>query len=644
MHTAEDSLGSDNRKRSRVILTWIKGHWLPIVLGLFFGLVISLVFAVVMPVRNLYQQAQTLRPKISEIQAAVSEKDLTKIKNKISETQSELAEINRQYNKLFLVKRLPYFKTYYEDGQHGLTAAEKGLEAGKLVVEAVEPYQDFLGLEETAEEDTAGKTTEERIDFLVEGLASIEPKLGEINEKLTEVENNLNEINPEDYPETFRGMELRPQIIKAQTMVKDVNLLVSQGGPLIAKADWLMGVEEPRNYLMLFQNDGELRPTGGFWTAYGILKVDDGDVTPQVSENIYALDERFNSRIEPPRPIEEYHKNVFYWHLRDMNLSPSFKESVETFTKYYNELPGAVEYDGVFAVDTRVLVDLVDALGGIGVPGWGNFTSEPDDRCWGCPQVIYKLEDYATKPASTIRNDRKAFLSPMMHSIIANALGSPKDQVANLAQVVLDNFNQKHILVYFPDEDLQQAVEKLNLAGTLKETSGETDYFHLNDANFAGAKSNLFIDQTVEQNYKLEDGKIIKDVTITYKNTAPASNCNLEAGELCLNGLYRNWLRVYAPEGSKLIDMKGSEVEPQTYSEFGKTVFEGFYGDKYPLYPKGSTRVSLTYELPFEPGEVLPVLIQKQPGTDNPEYTISVNDNEQETFELTSDRELTLSL
>jgi len=647
MDTAENTLGGNHRPRGRVITHWIKSHWLPITLGLVFGLIFSLALGVVLPLRSLWQQGQNLKPKVSQIKAAVSEKDLKKIKNNLEETQGELGELNRRYNKLFLVKRLPYLKKYYEDGQHGITAAREGLEAGKLVVEAIEPYQDFLGLKNATESGEllgGEKTTEERIDFLVEGLANIKPKLGEISQKLTSIEGHLNEINPQDYPEEFKGYKIQSNLIQAQRMVKDVSLMVNQGGPLIEKADWLMGVDNPRNYLMLFQNDGELRPTGGFWTAYGILEVDDGDVSPQISEDIYALDNRFNSRLETPEAIEKYLDNVYYWHLRDMNLSPSFKESVETFEKYYQEIPSASEYDGVFAVDTQVLVDLIDALGGIGVPGWGNFTSQPDDRCWGCPQVIYKLEEYADKPVSTTRTNRKAFLSPLMHSIIANALGSPKEKVTKLAQVVLDNFKEKHLLVYFPDQDLQQAAEKLNIGGTLKSVSEGRDYFHLNDTNFGGAKSNLFIEQSVEHNYQTENDQLTKEVSVTYKNTSPSSNCNLESGELCLNGLYRNWFRFYLPQGSELIEMKGSEVDPKTYSELGKTVFEGFYGDKYPLYPKGTTKVSIKYKLPFKPEKTVTLTAQKQPGKKEPTHTFLVNGEEQKTVNLSSDQEITISL
>ncbi|GIV45006.1 MAG: hypothetical protein KatS3mg035_2129 [Bacteroidia bacterium] len=102
----------------------------------------------------------------------------------------------------------------------------------------------------------------------------------------------------------------------------------------------------------------------------------------------------------------------------------------------------------------------------------------------------------------------------------------------------------------------------------------EGDYFHLNEANFGGAKSNLFVDQNVEMEYEIQkDGTIVKTVTINYKNPHPPSDCNLERGGLCLNAELRDWFRVYVPKGSSLRSSKGSEVKITTYEELGKTVF-----------------------------------------------------------------------
>jgi len=139
------------------------------------------------------------------------------------------------------------------------------------------------------------------------------------------------------------------------------------------------------------------------------------------------------------------------------------------------------------------------------------------------------------------------------------------------------------------------------------------------------------------------NGEIIKTVTIDYKNPAPPSNCNLEAGELCLNGFYRDWVRVYVPRGSELLEVGGSEIEAKTYEELGKTVFEAFYGNKAPLRPQGKAQLVFKYKLPFKASKEYHLLIQKQAGTYGYEYEVKI-DGQEQTFELKTDKELKFSL
>ncbi len=170
------------------------------------------------------------------------------------------------------------------------------------------------------------------------------------------------------------------------------------------------------------------------------------------------------------------------------------------------------------------------------------------------------------------------------------------------------------------------------------------DYQLLVDTNFAGAKSNLFITQKIDEKIEVSsEGEVTKTILVTYNNPFPPSDCGLLSGGLCLNGLYRNWFRLYVPKGSVLIEMTGSEVEPKVYEELGKTVFEGFYGDKYPLRPQSMTKVSFKYKLPdkIKTGEAYKLLIQKQAGVEKYDFSLDFNGQKQE-FELREDKELRL--
>ena len=218
---------------------------------------------------------------------------------------------------------------------------------------------------------------------------------------------------------------------------------------------------------------------------------------------------------------------------------------------------------------------------------------------------------------------------------------SPKEYWGPLFQSFIMQTNQKHVLFDLNDKNAQSGIDALNASGRIRAFEG--DYLHINDTNFGGAKSNLFVTHAVENRYKVDgDGTVTKTVTIEYKNPHPPSDCNLERGGLCLNAELRDWLRIYVPKGSRMVSSKGSQVKMTTYDELGKTVFEGFVT----VPTQGKSTFTITYTLPFKlsKGSNLPVLIQKQPGTFGHDFKTFVNDKERESFQLFADKEYSLKM
>src|SRR6185503_5714547 len=119
---------------------------------------------------------------------------------------------------------------------------------------------------------------------------------------------------------------------------------------------------------------------------------------------------------------------------------------------------------------------------------------------------------------------------------------------------------EKHILFSLDNQDAQSGIDALNWGGRIKSVEG--DYLHINDANFGGAKSNMFIKENLTVKYNvIGNGEIEKTVTVDYRNPEKYSDCNLERGGLCLNAILRNFQRIYVPKGSTLVTSKGSEVK-----------------------------------------------------------------------------------
>lgn len=601
-------------------------------------------FFVYVPGKDLYSKILSAKTDVTDLKQTISDKDLDQAKIKIADLKVKIAAITSSYNKFSYAKSLPIAKNYYSDGLNVIKIANEGIETGEILIKAVEPYKDFLGLKGAATD--SAKTTEDRIAFLTQSVEGLVPYMDTIEQKIAGIEDSLNQIDASRYPDEINGTQIKSNILKAKETVAEVHKLVKDGKPILTKTSWLLGKDAPRKYLMIFQNNAELRPTGGFWTAYGIIQISNGKVTPLASSDIYSLDELYNSKAPAPRAIKAYHINVPYSNIRDMNISPDFPTSAQLFLDAYKKATGSKDkIDAVVGLDLDVLVDMVKVLGRIGVSGFGNFSADPDKRCDGCAQIIYQLEYIADKPKSYIDTDRKGFLGPLMNSLLSNAMGSEKSKIAPLAQAMLKDVNQKHVLFYFTDTEIQSAAESANIAGKITQTDANTDYLHLNDANFASAKSNLFITQKIKHEIISDNGKVNHKVTVTYTNPSKASNCNLEKGDLCLNAAkYRDWFRFFVPKGSTLTKMTGSEVEPVLYEELGKQVFEGFYGDKYPLYAESSLKTSVQYTSSIPASSNYTLLLQKQPGTKAIEYQLVVNGKAQETFSWVADKTIKLDL
>jgi hypothetical protein len=308
---------------------------------------------------------------------------------------------------------------------------------------------------------------------------------------------------------------------------------------------------------------------------------------------------------------------------------------MDEFYKYYRDISGLPKIDGIVAIDTKFPVEILKIIGPIGVGGWGNFGPQIDKRC-DCPQVVYALEDMITKPVAGVRPDRKAVLGPLMHSMMANAMGSPKHTWPKLLNVALTSIKEKHLMFYFIEDKTQLIAEDFNAAGRIKDYQG--DYLHVSDSNFGGAKTDMFITREVEQEIVVENGVTTKTVSISYNNPRKGDNCNLEAGQLCLNGVYRDYVRLYVPKGSKLISVTGSEVKEQTFEELGKTVFDGFFT----MRPQSQSKIVFKYELPPMDHSNYKLLIQKQPGIESVKHTIYYNGN-LTTVDLREDKEIVLN-
>ena len=573
-----------------------------------------------------------LRGAISHGKAVVASyqgQNFDNLEKEITATKNGLENADIALNFLFWVRVIPFLGGYYSDVKGFVGAGVEELKAINILLSDLKPYKSELGF------DGYPKKGPDRITQVVKILDKSIPFLDKVENNFKKGAEKVKNINTNKYPQKFGGKEIRRNLEVAKNFIMGAQVAVKEGKDALRLTPQALGIPSSKNYLLLFQNDKEIRPTGGFITAYATLTISNGQVTTTVSDDIYRLDERLLVTCQtkicpltPPAPIVKYLPEVTgkvrsAWSMRDSNISPDVPTSAKEFERMFELLGGGLPFDGIIYIDSQVVEELIEVTGPIDVYGT-TYSSEVDKRC-NCPNVIYELESYA-EIAAKGEQDRKAILGVLMQQILARSIGADVGKLPQLIETIARLANHKHVMFYMHENALQNALSKLNWTGEIK--SFEGDYLHINDSNFAGGKSNLYVEQSVTQEINIKGGKTTKKITIEYKNP--------QGFNTWLNGINRDFVRFYVPEGSKLISSKGSEDGVrQIEDELGKSVIETFIT----VRPQNSRKLEMEYEIPYKPKGEYKLMIQKQPGAKDFQYKIKINGSQKADFKLDSDKE-----
>jgi len=603
------------------------------------GALILLVFAIFMVwrVATVYVSSQKVYTQAKKAADAAKNQNVVLAREELAKTKTEAEKLKKDLGVIGITRFIPFLGAYVSDADHMIGAGIHGINAAIITSDSLIPYADLLGLK--GQGSFTGGSAEDRIRTAVKSLGKVVPRIDDIEVEVVAAKREMDHVNPARYPNFGPFKKIRSQITSVRTIVDEGALAVEQGKPLIKVLPELLGAEKSKKYLILFQNDKELRPTGGFLTYYSIFRVEEGVIHIDTSNDIYVLDDSIGSHPKADPIILKYLPKVPTQNIRDINLSPDFIVSMEDFMTYFEKSSLATDVDGIIAIDTQFMVHLIEVLGEVEAAGQ-TFTAKNDPQC-DCPQVVYQLELTTTKPVNFIRTNRKGIVGDLLYATMQKALqSSPKLYWGPLFQAAIKDASEKHIIFSLEDKNAQKGIDALSWSGRIKDFEG--DYLHVNDANFGGAKSNMYIKNSMKIEYETaSSGEITKTVSLEYRNPQKHSDCNLESGGLCLNAVLRDFQRVYVPVGSELVSSRGSQVKVETKKALGKTYFESFFT----VNPLGKASMIYKYKLPFKVKDgKLPVLIQKQGGVEVVTTEVYVSGKLIEKFDLRADKVLNLKV
>ena len=416
---------------------------------------------------------------------------------------------------------------------------------------------------------------------------------------------NLNNVEADGFLSPLKGKidEAKNKLIQASNLLSEASV-VSQLAPEF------FGYPTTSTFLVLFENNAELRPTGGFLGTYGILQTQNGDVLRFDSHDIYHMDQPMEAlhllRIVPPAPLAEYlNKN---WYMRDANWSPDWPTSAKQIIWFYNKenalLPPknqinnfSGDFTGVIAVTPELVTSLLDLTGPITING------EQFNKDNFSDLLEYKVEEDIASENVT---------SWQRKEIIGKILAAMKEKLFNLDYSVWpyaltkinDAVKEKNILVYSPNDYDESLIQNLNAGGELQIASG--DYLMTVDANLGARKTDSVMQKNISYQVRQKSDGLYADLKITYTNTALKMDWRTTD--------YRSYTRIYLPSGSEIKNVSGL-AKNTNYQEAGKTVVGGLL-----QVPLGHiVNLEISYKLPgylndqFSQGSYQ-LLVQKQPG------------------------------
>ncbi|MDP1709260.1 MAG: DUF4012 domain-containing protein, partial [Candidatus Komeilibacteria bacterium] len=373
--------------------------------------------------------------------------------------------------------------------------------------------------------------------------------------------------------------------------------------PLLPVLPQALGYPQSQTYLLLLQNNTELRPTGGFIGTFGSLTVKNGELQNFNTENVYNLDEpakAYNTKV-PPAPIQKYLKQA-QWFFRDVNWDPDFPTTAAEAIRFYHDERGPIaRFDGVIAFTPRLIEDLLRVTGPITIK----------DSVFSADNIVDKLQyevEVGFKEDGINIYNRKQIIDDLAQVLKEKILNFSGEELQALLPLIKEAFAERQAMIYFTDNKLQAAAADFNWDNRIQNTSG--DYFYVVDANLGSLKTDPAVTHTINYNLRPEakDRSLVATLNITYTNQG---NFNWKTTR------YRTYTRLYVPLGSTLITAIGNEEPIAITDNHNKTVFGTFIS----IEPGTSETLSFVYKLPLSLVNKISegsydLYIQKQAGTE----------------------------
>ena len=350
--------------------------------------------------------------------------------------------------------------------------------------------------------------------------------------------------------------QLRDVLEQVQGPVSEAQGLVDQIEPILNLLPQMLGADgQTRTYLVIAQNNSELRATGGLPGSWGTISITDGVISMGEFQSILH-DEGLQVEI-----TDEERAAI----ATNMDTDPAQVNCTADFTRVgqlardYWAQEGLGTVDGVIAIDPVFLQRLLSLTGG--------FTAPDGTAVDGTNAAKVLLSDtyWMFGNDGDAQDAYFAAVAGLAFETIMDNLGNAG--MTDLMGVVEQSGKDGRLLVWMANEDEQSLMVNMGLSGRLESDPTKPVLgVYINDDTYSKISWYASSSTVVGEGVKNADGTTTYDVTTTLTNTiTPEEAASAPTYISGTNGAKRDvsdmldFVFFYAPAGGTITDFQVSE-------------------------------------------------------------------------------------
>ncbi|MFC1711053.1 NAD-dependent epimerase/dehydratase family protein [Patescibacteria group bacterium] len=448
---------------------------------------------------------------------------------------------------------------------------------------------------------------------ITEEIKQLNVYLNQIYYDLSFVEGELNKVEF-DKKSIFVTEKLTNSLKEFKESTPNLRKQINTAKEVLSVLPELVALDDKKTYLVLLQDNMELRPTGGFINSYGLLSFEKGRLIDFIVKDVHLADAQLRGKIDPPKPLQRY-LNEKNWYMRDSNWSPDFPTSAVQAEWFLDKEVGK-SVDGTIAMTLDFLKEVLKVIGPVEVAHYNELVDADN---------LFDKAIYYSEVDFTSNLQQGTFITQMAGVVFLKAKQQDSQSWFKFLSSFETSLNQKQLIADFKSVKSRTLFNKNNWSGAIrrqlvnKAKAGVNDYLMWVEANLGVNKVNLDIERSFNQELTiLENGSVFQTLTVIIDNKSTSQGWP--------GGDYKNYARLLTPLNSKLVSIKIgkdensfyelSETKISNYQEFDKQVFAFLV--EVPSQEKRVIKVTYKSDFGFnlkDSQSTYALYWQKQPGT-----------------------------